>query len=281
MITKIMEKGHPMDSSKCKFCDSKSYIQYNHEIDGFYECSAMCKDSLEYFEKIKKQIKEKEAEEKRKKIIEKKDYYLKEAGLGTKYINKTFENFKTNIKSKKNILEICLKFIAEVTEYRKTKGLFMIGKPGTGKTHLCAAIINRIFDLKPYWFERYLARHEDPFNVKYINVSKMLNNIKYSYTDNSNITEEALIRKYSYTGILFLDDLGKEYIKSKEQSNSWANEKIYEIINNRYEEELPTIITSNLNSKELEKNIDPAIISRFYEMCIGLKFDFEDYRRNL
>jgi DNA replication protein DnaC len=73
--------------------------------------------------------------------------------------------------------------------------------------------------------------------------------------------------------LLVLDDLGSERV------TDWVREQIFLIINSRYEEMLPTVVTTNDTLEELEKHVGQRIISRLMETCQGLILDGEDFRK--
>ena len=70
-----------------------------------------------------------------------------------------------------------------------------------------------------------------------------------------------------------IDDLGKE------KQTEWSNSILYQVINRRYENFLPVIITTNETMGDLERNIGQATLSRLIEMCDGVRMDGKDYRR--
>ena len=82
--------------------------------------------------------------------------------------------------------------------------------------------------------------------------------------------------------LLVLDDLG-EGQKTKEGSLSeWARERLFHLINYRYEKELPLIVTSKYGPDQLPSVIGEASASRLAEMCWFLHTKDGDYRkRNL
>ena len=82
--------------------------------------------------------------------------------------------------------------------------------------------------------------------------------------------------------LLILDDVGKERV------TEWRLEKLFEILNNRYENNLPIVFTSNYSLEVLpqklsisKNNTDVAesIVSRIYEMCRGIPMNGLDYRK--
>jgi DNA replication protein DnaC len=75
--------------------------------------------------------------------------------------------------------------------------------------------------------------------------------------------------------LLFIDDLGIEKTSDRYLEN------LYLIINYRYENKLPTIITSNMSLEDLEKHLTPQITSRIKSMCKIIQFTGKDRRNNL
>jgi DNA replication protein DnaC len=73
-------------------------------------------------------------------------------------------------------------------------------------------------------------------------------------------------------GVLILDDLGTE------NTTPWASEKLFQIINHRYNYRLPTVITSNRDPAK----IDPRIYSRLADTALSgkmLMINAADYRQ--
>ena len=68
--------------------------------------------------------------------------------------------------------------------------------------------------------------------------------------------------------------------------SEWGLEKLFTIINSRYENNLPVIITTNYNQNSLVERLSlngeietaKSIISRLYEMCYLVKIDDIDHR---
>lgn len=76
---------------------------------------------------------------------------------------------------------------------------------------------------------------------------------------------------YSNVDMLIIDDLGSETI------SKWALEKLYRIINNRYENELPIVITTRYTREELmekiaieNRKLAEEFIQILYKMCYGI-----------
>lgn len=104
--------------------------------------------------------------------------------------------------------------------------------------------------------------------------------MKNSYDADNNISEIEIIKLYEKVDLLIIDDLGKE------KPSEWGLEKLFTIINSRYENNLPVIITTNYNQNSLAERLSlngeietaKSIISRLYEMCYLVKINDIDHR---
>lgn len=130
--------------------------------------------------------------------------------------------------------------------------LILLGEPGCGKTHLAAAVAN------------YLIANGIP--VVFAIVPDLLDTLRPSrdgvYHD--------ILMAYQTAPLLILDDLGAE------KSSEWTGEKLYQIINYRYNHLLPLVATSN----EMPRRIDPRLHSRLFDRGRALVFEIlaGDYR---
>jgi len=122
--------------------------------------------------------------------------------------------------------------------------LILKGGYGCGKTHLAAAIANR-----------QLA---DGHPVLFVNTPDLLDHLRATFNPESTVSYDERFEQVRSSPLLILDDLGT-------QSNSeWAQEKLYQILNFRYNAKLPTVITTNLDLDEIEirmrsRMVDPGL----------------------
>ena len=119
--------------------------------------------------------------------------------------------------------------------------LIFKGGYGCGKTHLAAAVAN------------YRISLGHP--VLFINTPDLLDHLRAAYSPTAETKYDTLFDQVRNAPLLILDDLGT-------QSNTdWAQEKLYQIFNHRYNARLPTIVTMN---EELEA-IDIRVRSRMVD----------------
>lgn len=134
--------------------------------------------------------------------------------------------------------------------------LVFVGVNGCGKTHLAAAIAN------------YLLKEGKP--VKFVVVPDLLDHLRSAFGPESPVSYDQLFEEVKNAPLLILDDLGKQ------STTPWAQEKLYQIINHRYNYQLPTVVTTNCALDE----IDSPISSRLSDPKIGVVWNINapDYR---
>jgi DNA replication protein DnaC len=119
--------------------------------------------------------------------------------------------------------------------------LLFTGAYGCGKTHLAAAIAN--------------ARLEQGQPALFMVVPDLLDHLRATFGPNSEVSYDELFDLVRSTPLLILDDLGSQ------NSSAWASEKLFQLLNHRYNAQLPTVITSNQRLEEL----DPRLRSRLLD----------------
>ena len=137
--------------------------------------------------------------------------------------------------------------------------LIFLGENGCGKTHLAAAIAN------------YLIRQNKP--VSFIIVPDFLDHLRSTFSPESKVTYDELFERVKRAPVLILDDFGEH------SSTPWAQEKLYQLINHRYNARLPTVVTSCYSLDEIESRIS----SRMADPRLSVVFHIlaPDYRTDL
>jgi DNA replication protein DnaC len=135
--------------------------------------------------------------------------------------------------------------------------LVLQGGYGVGKTHLAAAIAN--------------TRLGQNRAATFVSVPDLLDHLRSTYAPDSRVTYDELFETIRTAPLLILDDLGTQ------SSTAWAEEKLYQLFNYRYNARLPTVVTTNLVLDDL----DPRLSSRLSDPGLSRIHDIEapDYRR--
>lgn len=188
------------------------------------------------------------------------------SNLGERFFDKTFESYQVNNNNVK-AFETAKRFMQNFeTANSRGTGIIFYGSYGVGKTHLACSIANELIKMQK--------------SVIFGSTIKLFGIIKKSYNNGIEEDESKIISEFIDCDVLIIDDLGKE------RPSEWVLEKLYYIINERYEHNKPIIITTNFSENQLidiftvEKNKSSieAIISRLKEICLSIEIFDNDYR---
>jgi DNA replication protein DnaC len=175
---------------------------------------------------------------KQQRIMEKINQLKKCSLMGKRYENVTFENSEIGTNASfDSAFDRCQKY-CEVWEnaFKNGQGIYLFGDKGVGKTHITACIANELMkNFVPVLF------------TSLFEISKA---VKATFSRESPETEQNLIRKFSEIDLLIFDDLGTE-IFTKNEQNTWQQTLLFDLINQRYNANKPTIFSSNHSINDL------------------------------
>lgn len=198
---------------------------------------------------------------------EKVNRLLGASGIKKRFQQRTFQNFRCDTPERKKNYAAAKEY-ADNFVYHKEKGdgLYIEGTNGTGKTHLAAAIALQLIS--------------EGIPVICKTSSDILGDIKKAF-DRKFPPEYEVLDAYKKVDLLIIDDLGKE------QCSDWSMSTLYSILNDRYEDMKPTIVTTNYNADGLVNALTPkgfdntkiiAIISRLKETSTVMTMAWDDIR---
>lgn len=136
---------------------------------------------------------------------------------------------------------------SQLKNYKFDKNIVLIGKTGTGKTYLSCALINSVINEKDCYFVKFYKLTD----------IKIRDNEKFEAMINSNL--------------LIIDEFGV-------QDTDFKGALAYEIYDYRYENNLPTMLVTNLNAEELKSRMSDALYSRIKSNCLVLVLGGADLR---
>jgi len=157
----------------------------------------------------------------------------------------------------------------------KAQGLYLAGPVGTGKTHtawMALAAWCQASGVRPHGEEPPSVDWGGPSsriapNVIFTRLTDLLDDLRPG--DAAVLT----IRDCQKAALLVIDDIGAE------KPSEWTQERIYSVIDHRYANCLPLIVTSNLPPSKLADQIGDRAASRLAEMCEVVAMTGTDRRK--
>lgn len=264
------------DYIECEYCKKKLYrktiewqLYGNKKVLALDYERCNCKKAEVYWNeydlKKLKMLEEERKLELMQEFAQKVDKIIKNSKMSKRSLNYKFENFEVN-SNNKNVYQSLKDYSERFVNSEERKGLILTGNNGAGKTHLACSIANELI--------------KNGIPIIYGTLINLLAELKNTYDNDNNISEMEIIKLYEKVDLLVIDGLGKE------KPSEWGLEKLFTIINSRYENNLPVIITTNYDQNSLINRLSingeietvNSIISRLYEMCYLVKINDIDHR---
>lgn len=137
------------------------------------------------------------------------------------------------------------------------KNLIIHGGLGTGKTRLLCVMAQSRNDTQ-YW-----------------RFSDIIRRVKDTFSSAATETESIVLGELSRVGVLIIDEIGRQYDSKLE------NNFIFDLIDNRYNNCLPTVLCSNLpvdGNPSITAYIGPAAMDRINENSAVAEFNWHNFR---
>ena len=173
---------------------------------------------------------------------------IEESAMGKLIEKQSFDNFELGVyaydpkvqERMKMILAMAKNYVRDFKD--KRENLLLIGKTGTGKTHISTAIARELI-------------HQG-YDVIYDSTQNIISDFEADRFKSGYGREENKSEKYLNCTLLIIDDLGTEF------QNSFTVSTLYNLLNARQNSDLPTIISTNLSPEELSAKYEDRIFSR-------------------
>jgi len=183
---------------------------------------------------------------------------LNRAGIPARFRSRTLDSFVADTPAKQRALGIARAFADDFrARYTEGASLIFAGAPGTGKSHLALGIAQAIM---PQW------------NSIYITARELINRLRDTWRKDSEVSELALQATFTRTHLLIIDEVGVQFGTEAERT------QLFGVIDDRYREQRPSILLTNLGAQDFEGFIGARAFDRLREGGEWVQFDWESYR---
>ena len=184
---------------------------------------------------------------------------LDHTAIPPRFIGRTFANYRAEQGTKAfNARDICYTYAKEFDRNLKTgASLVLSGNPGTGKSHLAAAILQEI-----------LPKHVGA----YVTLMDLIRKLRDTWRRDSEMSESQLLAKLQAIPLLVIDEVGVQYGTDGERSI------LFDVMDRRYREVRPTILMTNLGKDDFRAAVGDRVFDRLTEVARWVPFDWPSYR---
>lgn len=216
-----------------------------------YENCPKCEQAKEA---VRQEEAQKHDEEVKARIEANRRAELEEMGIRRRFYETSFDTFLPGNADARRALDTCRDYVSRKDDVTKTgENLFLVGRPGTGKNHLAVSIVRE-------WAGRR----------KILKLAEMIRDIRQAYSAHTN--EQRDIDRFARLDLLVINEVGVQFGTDAEKN------LLFEVLDLRYENMLPTILISNLNVQGIKDFVGGRVIDRLLENGTVLEFTWESYR---
>lgn len=199
----------------------------------------------------------KEAESRRRHAEARQRKLLGRAAIPERFIGRSFDNFRADTEAKRAALTI-LRDYAENFDQRAAEGqgLILSGNPGTGKSHLAAAVLQSQIDK----------------DVLYATCLDLIRMVRETWRKDSERSERGVLAYLGGLDLLVIDEMGVQYGTEGEQTI------LFDVLDARYRGLKPTILLTNQDAEGLKGYLGERTFDRLRETSKLVPFQWESYR---
>ena len=185
------------------------------------------------------------------------DKHFAGAQLPSRHAQSGFGNYMVQNNGQKNAKAQCLSFAKDFLN-NTNRNLIMVGRTGTGKTHLSCAVALNVLKKRKY--------------ARYVTSKDMANEIANAWTK-ADDSEANAIYRYTDLDLLILDEYG---LHDRHENRL---QLVHKVLYARYDENKPTMLISNMTVKELKTDLGDRLWSRFqHDGLVIVECNWQDQR---
>jgi DNA replication protein DnaC len=183
---------------------------------------------------------------------------LGRAAIPVRFIGRNFDTYRADTPGQRAALTIARDYAENFQRHAHSgESLLMLGKAGTGKSHLASAILQAIMPAQC---------------GLYTTAADVIEMVRETWRRDSERSQGRVMHMLSTVPLLVIDEVGVQYGTESEQNT------LFQIIDRRYRDRRPVILMANLQPAELQALLGDRIYDRLREVSKVVTFDWDSYR---
>lgn len=181
------------------------------------------------------------------------------SGVQKRFLSCSLDNYEVTRQDQHDVIKFLRVYSSRFSEAKENgKSFVLSGSVGTGKTHLACAVANEI-----------ARKGYIPY---FATVSDIVKKVKSTWVKGSDKTEDQVIKEFAQIDLLIIDEVGAT------AENEHDDRIIFDIINDRYAEQLPTICLTNLDRDRFTERMGERIADRIGHGGNFITMNWDSYR---
>lgn len=183
---------------------------------------------------------------------------LGRAAIPVRFIGRSFDNYRADTPPQRAALTAARDYAENFSRHAHSgESLLMLGKAGTGKSHLASAILQAI-----------MPAHCG----MYTTAADVIEMVRETWRRDSEKSQGRVLHLLSTVPLLVIDEVGVQYGTESEQNT------LFQIIDRRYRDRRPVILMANLQPAELQALLGDRIFDRLREVSKVVAFEWDSFR---
>jgi DNA replication protein DnaC len=183
---------------------------------------------------------------------------LAASGLRGRFAEATFGSFVCSNDAQPGVLAACRAFV-EGLQRNEWRGLWLIGPPGTGKTHLGAAMVRSTIEARDMAARLFTAR-------------EIVRKLRATWKRDAGESEDDVIEDLAGVTLLVIDEIGVGFRTDAEAV------QLFDVIDRRYQLKRPTVLLTNLAAPEVRQALGDRMYDRLRENSTVLVCSWPSHR---